>query len=141
MNYREKGRCFCSPAFYYNNVCFRCQDSFEKLLPPLSRLRLSGGFRGINRRAGGASPCYLFHAPPGSLATGPALPVPMGKQSWMAPGNLLAYESLYGALYGSAPAVLLLFYPFQNVGIGLVVQFQLDLCGIPFIIPFLGSVF
>lgn len=31
-------------------------------------------------------------------------------------------EGLYGALYGSAPAVLLLFYPFQNVGIGQFIQ-------------------
>jgi len=44
-------------------------------------------------------------------------------------------------LYGGIPAVFLLPDPSNDIGICLVVQFQLDLCGIPLIILSLRLIF
>ena len=59
----------------------------------------------------------------------------------LAPGDIRPYQGFNGSLYGGIPAVFLLPDPSNDIGICLVVQFQLDLCGIPLIIPSLRLIF
>ena len=59
----------------------------------------------------------------------------------LAPGDIRPYQGFTGSLYGGIPAVFLLPDPSNDIGNGLVVQFQLALCGIPLLIPSLRLIF
>lgn len=56
-------------------------------------------------------------------------------------GDIFPYQRFYCPLYGRIPVVFILLYPGQNILVCLIVQLQLDLDSIPFIIPVLGVIF